>query len=186
MKKYLSPEKLKSQQSKEEREKQEKLQADLKMLRNQVVFTFFMLNALFVVTVFLMQLHQDTIYIEFPEMGRVNITWIQDENEVFWLISPNRSLANDGSLENKWEIVHFQVKIVKEMLRIEPIGLAFILIFSLILVLQFIAMLFHRFGTLALILATTTISMCISVIPTKNGENGKRIMTILMVSKSHF
>lgn len=40
----------------------------------------------------------------------------------------------------------------------EPIGLVFVFFFALILVIQFTAMLFHRFGTLAHILASTELN----------------------------
>jgi chitin synthase len=43
-------------------------------------------------------------------------------------------------------------------LEIEPIGILFIVSFGTILIVQFIAMLFHRFGTLSHMLATTQIT----------------------------
>ena len=58
------------------------IERKLKSLRNQTIFAFFMINAMFVVTLFLLQLHQDTIYIEYPNIGHTNITWIQEEGEV--------------------------------------------------------------------------------------------------------
>lgn len=51
--------------------------------------------------------------------------------------------------------VFFKVLISKEYLQLEPIGLVFVFFFALILVIQFTAMLFHRFGTLSHILAST-------------------------------
>lgn len=42
----------------------------------------------------------------------------------------------------------------------EPIGLVFVFFFALILVIQFTAMLFHRFGTLSHILASTELNLC--------------------------
>lgn len=48
--------------------------------------------------------------------------------------------------------------ITKEYLQLEPIGLVFVFFFALILVIQFIAMLFHRFGTVAHILAATELN----------------------------
>lgn len=50
--------------------------------------------------------------------------------------------------------------ITKEYLQLEPIGLVFVFFFALILVIQFTAMLFHRFGTLAHILASTSLDCC--------------------------
>lgn len=55
--------------------------------------------------------------------------------------------------------------ITKEYLQLEPIGLVFVFFFALILVIQFTAMLFHRFGTLAHILASTTLDCCKKVSP---------------------
>lgn len=52
----------------------------------------------------------------------------------------------------------FQVLISKEYLQLEPIGLVFVFFFALILVIQFTAMLFHRFGTLAHILSSTELN----------------------------
>lgn len=53
-----------------------------------------------------------------------------------------------------------QVHISKEFLQLEPIGLVFVFFFALILVIQFTAMLFHRFGTLSHILAATELNFC--------------------------
>lgn len=50
--------------------------------------------------------------------------------------------------------------ISKEYLQLEPIGLVFVFFFALILVIQFTAMLFHRFGTLSHILASTELNFC--------------------------
>lgn len=52
----------------------------------------------------------------------------------------------------------FQVLISKEYLQLEPIGLVFVFFFALILVIQFTAMLFHRFGTLSHILASAELN----------------------------
>jgi hypothetical protein len=51
--------------------------------------------------------------------------------------------------------VQFQIHVANEHLQLEPIGVLFIVVFGLILVTQFIAMLFHRFGTLSHMLAKT-------------------------------
>jgi hypothetical protein len=54
--------------------------------------------------------------------------------------------------------VLFQIFITKQYLELEPIGVLFIIFFGIILIIQFIAMLFHRFGTLSHMLSTTQIS----------------------------
>jgi hypothetical protein len=47
-------------------------------------------------------------------------------------------------------------------LQLEPIGLVFVFFFALILVIQFTAMLFHRFGTISHILASTELNLTCS------------------------
>ena len=53
-----------------------------------------------------------------------------------------------------------QVLINKEYLQMEPIGLVFVFFFALILLIQFIAMLFHRFVTLSHILSSCELTSC--------------------------
>ncbi|XP_014282325.1 chitin synthase chs-2 isoform X2 [Halyomorpha halys] len=110
-----------------------RIAADLKELRNKSVFAFFMMNALFVLIVFLLQLNKDNIHVEWPFGVKTNITYVEETAEV--LIS-------------------------KEYLQLEPIGLVFVFFFALIIVIQFTAMLFHRFGTISHILASTELNLC--------------------------
>jgi hypothetical protein len=49
----------------------------------------------------------------------------------------------------------FQITVSKEYLELEPIGMLFIVFFGFILIIQFLAMLVHRFGTLSHMLSTT-------------------------------
>ncbi|KAG7188912.1 hypothetical protein KM043_008514 [Ampulex compressa] len=107
-----------------------RIAGDLIELRNKSVFAFLMFNALFVLIVFLLQLNKDQLHIIWPLGVKTNITYIEETSEVH---------------------------IVKKYLQLEPIGLVFVFFFALILVIQFTAMLFHRFGTLAHILASTTL-----------------------------
>ncbi|XP_046403163.1 chitin synthase chs-2 isoform X1 [Ischnura elegans] len=113
------------------KEEQARIATHLKDLRDQSVFAFFMMNALFVLIVFLLQLNKDLLHIKWPLGVKTNITYIEESQEV--LIS-------------------------KEYLQLEPIGLVFVFFFALILVIQFTAMLFHRFGTLSHILASTELN----------------------------
>ena len=53
-----------------------------------------------------------------------------------------------------------QVHISQEHLQLEPIGLVFVFFFALILIIQFVAMLFHRFGTISHILSSTELNCC--------------------------
>lgn len=50
--------------------------------------------------------------------------------------------------------------ISKEYLQLEPIGLVFVFFFALILIIQFTAMMFHRFGTISHILSSTELNVC--------------------------
>ncbi|XP_035215199.1 chitin synthase chs-2-like isoform X2 [Stegodyphus dumicola] len=115
------------------KEHQARVASELKELRNKVVFAFFMFNALFILIVFLLQLNKDQLHLDWPLGVRTNITYIPETSEV---------------------------RIEKEYLELEPIGLVFAVFFALILVIQFVAMLFHRFGTLSHIMASIEISCC--------------------------
>ncbi|XP_017793316.1 PREDICTED: uncharacterized protein LOC108575110 isoform X2 [Habropoda laboriosa] len=114
----------------EDKAEKERIAKDLKDLRDQSVFAFFMMNALFVLIVFLLQLNKDLLHVKWPFGIKTNITYDESSQEVH---------------------------ITKEYLQLEPIGLVFVFFFALILVIQFTAMLFHRFGTLAHILASTSL-----------------------------
>ncbi|MPC46765.1 hypothetical protein E2C01_040491 [Portunus trituberculatus] len=114
-------------------QEQKQAEIELKELRNKSFFGFFMLNALFVLIVFLLQLNKDDLHIDWPLGIRENITIIPETQEV--LIS-------------------------QEHLQLEPIGLVFVFFFALILIIQFVAMLFHRFGTISHILASTELTCC--------------------------
>ncbi|XP_073988781.1 hyaluronan synthase-like protein kkv isoform X1 [Rhodnius prolixus] len=108
---------------------------DLIELRNSSVFAFFMMNALFVLIVFLLQLNKGLLHVKWPFGVKTNITYDEVTQEV--LIS-------------------------KEYLQLEPIGLVFVFFFALIIIIQFTAMLFHRFGTISHILASTELNWCCS------------------------
>lgn len=87
-----------------------------------------MINALFVLIVFLLQLNKENLHIRWP---------LNAKNTIVYDVSNN------------------EVTIQREYLELEPIGLVFVLFFGLILVIQFVAMLVHRFATVSQILATT-------------------------------
>ncbi|XP_018307118.1 uncharacterized protein kkv isoform X1 [Mycetomoellerius zeteki] len=114
----------------EDKAEKARIAKDLKDLRDQSVFAFFMMNALFVLIVFLLQLNKDLLHIKWPFGIKTNVTY---------------------------DHTTMEVHISKEYLQLEPIGLVFVFFFALILVIQFTAMLFHRFGTLAHILASTSL-----------------------------
>ncbi|BFY98509.1 hypothetical protein BsWGS_01548 [Bradybaena similaris] len=90
-----------------------KIAVDLKSMRNNVAFAFFMMNAFWMVIIFMLQRVKDKISVPIPRYG--------------------------GG----------------DTLNIEPLGLIFLCVFAVILLLQFLAMLRHRYGTLLHILAST-------------------------------
>nr|QCI31493.1 chitin synthase [Grandidierella japonica] len=120
---------------------QKKIEEQLKELRNIAVFSFTMMNAIFVIIVFLLQLNKDKIHINWPLGVKSNITYDPESGEIH---------------------------ISKEYLQLEPIGLVFVFFFALILIIQFVAMLFHRFGTISHILSSTELSCCNSSADTAN------------------
>lgn len=64
---------------------QARIAADLKELRNSSVFAFFMVNALFVLIVFLMQLNKDKIHVVWPYGGNVTVTYDEATQAVYYL-----------------------------------------------------------------------------------------------------
>ncbi|KAF7489320.1 Chitin synthase 8 [Sarcoptes scabiei] len=126
LEKYLFP-------IEQNKEHQARVAADLKELRNRVFFGFFMLNALFVLSVFLLQLNKEILHVDWPLGIRENITINPETNEFI---------------------------VEKEYLELEPIGLVFVIFFGSILIIQFVGMLFHRFATLSHILASVELSWC--------------------------
>lgn len=87
---------------------------ELKSLRNKAVFLYFILNVLWVVATFFLQLiGNDVLSIEMPKYY------------------PNGKKINDT-----------------EVLKVEPLSLMFLLSFAVLLLVQFLAMLYHRVYTL--------------------------------------
>lgn len=117
----------------QDKEHQARVALELKELRNRVVFAFFMLNSLFVLVVFILQLNKEILHVKWPYGVRENITLVPETNEII---------------------------IDKEYLEMEPIGLVFVGFFGLILLIQLVGMLFHRFGTLSHILASVEFNFC--------------------------
>lgn len=109
-------------------EEEKKVKTELIALRDIAVFAFVMINALFVLIVFLLQLNKEELHVRWPLNARNTIVYDVSNNEI---------------------------TIQREYLELEPIGLVFVLFFGVILFIQFGAMLVHRFGTVSQILATT-------------------------------
>ncbi|XP_055344655.1 chitin synthase chs-2-like [Paramacrobiotus metropolitanus] len=149
-------------------EQRVRVSRELKALRNKVALGFFMINSLFVLIVFLLQLRKDELHIVWPIGFRQNQTWVNctsvfgmakgmaDPAMYGLLASLTKNLSAlpvpvETTLCPKTELVY---------LKLEPIGVVFVFFFLLILVIQFIAMLFHRFGTISHILASTELFCC--------------------------
>ena len=66
----------------EKEKKQKQQQVDLKSLRDQLVFSFFMLNATFVLVVFLLQQQKDTLYIRWPLGALATIVYHESDGLV--------------------------------------------------------------------------------------------------------
>jgi chitin synthase len=106
------------------------MQNQLKALRDLSVFAFTMGNSLFVLVVVLLQLNKQYLHVRWPFNVKNNIIYDQDT---------------------------FEITIQREYLNLEPISMLFVIFFGIVLFVQFIAMLFHRFATISQILATTKI-----------------------------
>uniref|UniRef100_A0A0K0D8K9 PH domain-containing protein n=1 Tax=Angiostrongylus cantonensis TaxID=6313 RepID=A0A0K0D8K9_ANGCA len=110
---------------------QERVRAALIELRNKVVSTFFMVNTVFIIIILVLQIQKDCLHIEWPIGPKFN---------------HSVRLCNGEKKEEVWMVTRLQL---------EPLGLVFLVFFMSILIIQFIAMLCHRFGTLAHIIAST-------------------------------
>ncbi|KOB67596.1 Chitin synthase 2 [Operophtera brumata] len=64
----------------EDKAELDRIAHDLKNLRNTMVFAFIMLNALFVVVIFLLQLNQDQLHLKWPLGQKVSLTYDDEFN----------------------------------------------------------------------------------------------------------
>lgn len=113
-----------------------------------MVVTFFMLNALFVTVVFLLQLNKSKVHINWPLDAKINMT-ITKYKDV------SEKCVDRPAIPSKSINSFLQIIITKTHLELEPVGVLFIIFFAVILVIQFLAMLFHRFETLCHLLSST-------------------------------
>ncbi|XP_039461264.1 chitin synthase chs-2-like [Oreochromis aureus] len=95
----------------DDKEKQKKMDNELRELRNKINFSFFILNAFWLVATFIFQIFNSTFAICIPKL--------------------NLQLQETG-----------------DVIQIEPIAFMFILGFAVTVVIQFLAMLYHRIQTL--------------------------------------
>ncbi|XP_078032019.1 chitin synthase chs-2-like [Epinephelus lanceolatus] len=103
-KKYLEP-------LPNDKEKQKKIASDLKELRNKINFAFFIINALWLVATFTLQVFEEDFAIKIPK-------------------------------------VDLNLQPTGEDIQIDPIALMFILGFATSVIIQFLAMFYHRMYTL--------------------------------------
>lgn len=121
--KYLKPLELTENEKKE-------VAAALVNLRDMVIMAVIMINALFVLVVFLLQINKEVLHIKWPWQAKNTIVYDGDTHEI---------------------------RIEREYLQLEPLGILFVLFFGAVLAIQFVAMLKHRFGTISEILAAVTL-----------------------------
>ncbi|KAK9695518.1 hypothetical protein QE152_g32521 [Popillia japonica] len=110
----------------------DRIAQELKDLRDKMVLAFFMINALFVLVIFLLTLNSDVINVQWPFGYSVNFTYMDDVNMIW---------------------------IEKEFLQLEPIGIVFLAVFASLILIQFIGMLFHRFQTFTQVVSNTVFSL---------------------------
>ncbi|MFH4973705.1 hypothetical protein AB6A40_000414 [Gnathostoma spinigerum] len=115
---------------------QDRIRVGLTELRNKACFAFFMINTVFIIIVLVLQMQKDCLHIEWPLGPKFNHTIVPCHSDI---------------QKEVW---------VMTRLQLEPIGLVFLAFFMSILIIQFVAMLMHRFGTLAHIIASTELICC--------------------------
>ena len=103
-------------------EKEKKDTEELKAMRDRAVFTFIMLNACFVLLIYMLQFQKELVSIPWPmpPTWRYNVTYDSKDHS-------------------------FAIGVTKPTL--EPIGLVFLVLFTLLLAVQIVGMLFHRWET---------------------------------------
>lgn len=121
--KYLKPLELSEDDKKE-------VAAALINLRDMVIMAFIMINAIFVLVIFLLQINKEMLHIKWPVAAKNTISYNDDTHEIL---------------------------IEREYLQLEPLGILFVAFFGVVLLIQFVSMLKHRFGTISEILATVTL-----------------------------
>lgn len=88
-----------------DKKEKEKIEQSLKDLRDKMVLAFFMLNALFVTVLFLLQLNKDTIYMNWPLGAKTNISYDQYTLEVSIFPVGTLPLPSNCDVERPWLIV---------------------------------------------------------------------------------
>ncbi|XP_078049860.1 LOW QUALITY PROTEIN: chitin synthase chs-2 [Augochlora pura] len=114
-------------------EEQKNIAKGLINIRNECLLKFFTINTLFVVAIFLLQINKDVLNFQWPFAVKYDITF--DE-------------------------VRQQMNITRTYMHLEPIGCLFIIAYVMILFIQFLAMLVHRFSTFTHIIANVKLNLC--------------------------
>ena len=110
-------------------EKEKQVSEGLKELKNQMAFSFLMINCIWVVAIFLLQANKDVLFIIWPWGPKgPNMTYT-DQVQTLYL--------------------------EYEYLELEPIGFVFMVFFAGVLFIQLLGMLLHRIMTLGHVVATT-------------------------------
>ncbi|XP_076280486.1 chitin synthase chs-2 isoform X3 [Lasioglossum baleicum] len=112
-------------------DEQKKIAKGLINIRNECLLKFFTLNTLFVVAIFLLQINKDVLHFQWPFSVKYNITF---------------------------DDVREEMHIKRTYMHLEPIGCLFIIAFVIILFIQFLAMLVHRFDTFTHIIANVKLN----------------------------
>nr|ASF79498.1 chitin synthase B [Mythimna separata] len=133
-----------------------RIKTDLKNLRDKMVFAFLMVNTLFVLVIFLLQLSQDQLHFKWP-LGQQS-SFVYDEDENLFIIN-------------------------QDYLTLEPIGSVFLIFFGTIIIVQFTAMLFHRLGTLSHVLSTTHLNFYLTKKPDEMTDNALIEANALLIAK---
>lgn len=116
--------------------KEARITEELKELRNKVVFAFGIMNVVFILFVFLLQMHKDIFGINIP----------------FGYNCTQNGTHNDCNVYNEKE-EKYDYKPKYKYINMDPIGLVLVVFFGSILLIQCIGMLMHRFGTMTHLLA---------------------------------
>ncbi|KAK2830793.1 hypothetical protein Q5P01_018724 [Channa striata] len=107
----------------DDKERQKKVARELKELRNKINFAFFMINALWLVATFTLQINSSIFAIHIPKV----------------------EFNNTGT---SIDIVVYHNTTAVPDIKVEPISFMFILGFAISVVIQFLAMIYHRITTL--------------------------------------
>ncbi|GAB6030579.1 hypothetical protein CHUAL_007440 [Chamberlinius hualienensis] len=114
--------------------KKEKMEISNKLvhLRNQMAYSFFMINIIFAFTILIMQEHKDVLNIKWPKQTNCTIVYKSDDETI--LISPS-------------------------YMEMEPIGTFLVLFFGVVLVVQVVGMIIHRWATFTKVMAGTKVKL---------------------------